>query len=101
MTTSVLGIVWYEESEYDRCKASFIDGDALEDSWAQWKKRADEIRNELVKDGFVVIQVRINPDTFPAWCVSQGVQPDHNARTAFATVEACRAAAEQHIGPLA
>ncbi|WP_407973206.1 hypothetical protein ACJ51O_35580 (plasmid) [Burkholderia pyrrocinia] len=96
MAIPVLGIAWYKEYEYERCKALFIDADTLPDCWSQWKQQAEAIRNDLINDGFVVIAVDINPDTFPTWCSAHGLQPDQSSRMAFASAEACRTMVEQY-----
>ncbi|EDT00020.1 conserved hypothetical protein [Burkholderia ambifaria IOP40-10] len=96
MAIPVLGIAWYRECEYERCKTLLLDADTLPDRWSQWKEQAEAIRNDLIKDGFVVIPVHINPDTFASWCSANGFQPDQSGRMAFASAEACRTMVEQY-----
>ncbi len=91
MAIEVLGIVWYNELDYDRCRALFIDGHTLPESWKVWREQAESVRKNLVQDGVVVIPTYIDPNTFPNWCASHGLLPDHQGRSSFASAEACRA----------
>ncbi|MCA8260837.1 hypothetical protein LGM79_09945 [Burkholderia multivorans] len=85
-----VGIAWYKESDYDRCKALFVDGHKLPVSFLQWKDQAEQIRKRFVREGKVVVQAYIDPDTFSAWCASNGYDVDARGRMAFANAEAYR-----------
>lgn len=91
-----IGVAWYKESDYDRCKALFTDGHKLPLSFLQWKDQAEQIRKRCIREGKVVVQAYIDPDTFPAWCAANGHDIDARGRMAFANAEAYRIVMERN-----
>jgi hypothetical protein len=91
-----LGMVWYKESDYDRCKALFTDGHKLPLSFLQWKDQAEQGRKRFIRAGKVVVQAYIDPDTFPNWCAANSQNVDASGRMAFANAEAYRVIMERN-----
>lgn len=86
----VVGMVWYNEADYDRLKAMFIDGNVLPRTFLQWQDLAEQGRKRLVRQGHMVVKAHIDPNTFPDWCVKHGHKLDSNGRNAFGNAEAAR-----------
>ena len=94
-----IGMVWYKESDYDRLKAMFIDGQVLPRSFLQWQDLAEQGRKRLVRQGHIVVKAYIDPDTFPDWCIQQGHKLDASGRNAFGNAEAYRIVMESQRNP--
>jgi hypothetical protein len=95
-SVQAVGIAWYQEADYDRCKALFADGPNFPLSFLQWQDQAEQIRKRCVRNGQIVVKTYIDPDTFPAWCAANGKNVDASGRTAFASAEAYRVTKERH-----
>jgi hypothetical protein len=91
----VLGVAWYMQEDYDRCRAMFIDGNVLPRSYREWKQQIERFRERLVKQGILVVQAYIDPDMFPDWCTANGCQPDADGRDIFAADLAGRVMSER------
>lgn len=81
---SVQAMVWYKEEDWDTLKNMFADGDLLPKSYADWLGRAEEMKSQVQASGDAVIKVYIDPETFPAWCESKGLEMDSEARSQLA-----------------
>ena len=78
------GIPWYRREDWDALKRILEDSDKLHDSFDDWRKAAGGLENHLRSQGHVVERAYIDPDTFPDWCRSRGLNVDAHARTEFA-----------------
>lgn len=85
-----VGIAWYREADYEKLKSIFDDGNLLPSTYDQWLKMAEGGRKQFLSDGYLVVQVYIDPDTFPAWCRERGLKVDANARTQFGATESSK-----------
>jgi hypothetical protein len=83
MQVSVTGIGWYRREDYDRLKAMFKDGSKLPDTFDSWLQSAQNLYDKLTGQGHVVVKADIDPDTFPEWCRTRGMEMDAKARMAY------------------
>lgn len=81
---SVQAMVWYKEEDWETLKNLFVDGDSLPASYEDWRRRAEDMKNEAQAAGDAVIKVFIDPQTFPEWCENKGMAMDSEARSQLA-----------------
>lgn len=82
---SAAGIPWYRREDWDALKRIFVDPDDLHDTFDEWRKAAGNLESNLRRDGHVVERAYIDPETFPDWCRSRGLNIDARARSQFAS----------------
>jgi hypothetical protein len=75
-----VGAYWIEEADYPAVLKIFDDGNTLPRTWNEWLKIAEEMEKGLKAYGHPVLRVRIDPATFPAWCVAHGTTPGRQGR---------------------
>lgn len=81
----VAGVVWYKDEEtYMKALSIFEDGDSLPRTYQEFILCHAYATQEAEERGFVALKAEIDPDAFLAWCGSHNIQPDRNARMAFA-----------------
>jgi hypothetical protein len=78
-----VGAYWIEEADYPAALKIFEDGDSLPRSFAEWRRIAEEMEKGLKAYGHVVERVRIDPATFPAWCVARGTTAGRQGRRMY------------------
>ncbi len=84
MPATLIGITWYHAQDYDRLKAMFPDGGRLPDTFESWLENARNVWDTMTGEGFLLVKAYIDPDTFPEWCRSHGMEMDAKARVNFA-----------------
>ncbi len=82
--SSIIGIPWCREEDYDAFRSLFEDFYDLAATWAQFAKTAEDAEPDYQQRGAIVERVYIDPDTFPKWCASQGRRVNASARHRFA-----------------
>lgn len=85
MQVQVVGIAWYRREHYSALLLMFEDGDKLPGSYDEWLRRAEGTRKGLEAKGVRVVRAYIDPDEFPRWCRSKGLNVDADARMAFSS----------------
>lgn len=86
----LMGLAWYKAENYARLRSMFTDGDKLPLTFEEWAKGAENGVNDLRGKGYTVVKVNIDPDSFPAWCASRGMEINSRARLRFARESAIR-----------
>lgn len=81
---SVQAMVWYKEEHWQPLKEMFVDGDRLPVSYSDWLTRAEAMKGEAEAAGDAVIKVFIDPESFPEWCSSKGLEMNSEARAQLA-----------------
>ena len=79
------GIAWYRQEDYAKIKRIMIDHRKLPDTYKKWSKSANAGVEKLRAEGHIVEKVNIDPETFPSWCIANGMEVDANARMRFAS----------------
>lgn len=85
-----IGMVWYKEADYLQILQLLSDAHLLPRTFLQWQDKAEQGRKRYLRAGHIVVKAYIDPNTFPAWCNSRGLNIDAHARTEFANAEAAR-----------
>jgi hypothetical protein len=81
----LVGIVWFkDELAYRRALTYFIDCQNMPATFEDWKSLVGGQLEEIKRVGNIAIRADFDPETFIAWCNSRGLQPNSQARTAFA-----------------
>ena len=78
-----LGAYWIDEEDYPAALKMFADGNTMPRTWNEWLKIAEEMERGLKAYGHVVMRVRIDPTTFPAWCADQNTNTGREGRKRF------------------
>ena len=85
----IVGLAWYEPSQWSRLLELADDRDALEDTYEQWRQSAANTMVTFATQGVILRPVAIDPDEVAAWCRERGRPFDGAARSEF-TVESMR-----------
>ncbi len=85
----IVGLAWYEASQWSRLLELADDRDALDDTYEQWRQSAANTMVTLATQGVILRPVAIDPDEVAAWCREQGRPFDGAARSEF-TAESMR-----------
>lgn len=85
---SAVGIPWYRRDDYERIRAVMVDGHRLPPTFAAWLKAAQQVIEQLHRQGAVAVKAHVDPDAFVSWCAARGLQVDADARQQFAAAVA-------------
>jgi len=78
-----VGAYWIEEADYPAMLRISDDGNTMPRTWTEWRKMAEEMEKGLKAYGHPVLRVRIDPNTFPAWCKAQNTTPGRQGRKLY------------------
>jgi len=78
-----LAVCWYDETQWNNMKE--LDPGAMYDSYESWRKNANRAVNEMKKAGHEIKKVSIRADAFREWCKERGMEPNGDARSAYAS----------------
>jgi len=84
MQVQAMGFVWYRKEDFQRCKAMFVDGSKIADTYDEWLAAAQSGYDKLARQGVRLVKAYIDPDTFPEWCRAHNETLDAKGRTAYA-----------------
>jgi len=77
------GVAWYKADQWDRLCEIAADKDALEETYSEWVKVAENGCAELSKAGVAFEKVVVDVDELEAWCRERGVPVDGANRSHF------------------
>lgn len=78
------GVVWYTtETDYFRALAVFEDALNMPATYDDWMGQVEQLIEYAKRDGWVLVRAELDPNTFPGWCKSRGLNVDAKARVAF------------------
>lgn len=80
----IIGMVWYEREHYDAIRRVMTDREKLPATFHEWRMKAETEEKKFRREGKIVVRVLIDPETFPDWCRSRGLNIDAQARNLFA-----------------
>jgi hypothetical protein len=81
---STIGVAWYEPDQWQQLLAVSVDRDKLEDTYDEWVQDAERVIKELRRHGLHVVKVRVKIDELVAWCQSQNISVNGEARSQYA-----------------
>lgn len=82
---SKTGVAWFSKEDYAELKKLFTDGDKLPATYEQWLAKAENLVENLRRDGHIVVKAHIEPKAFAEWCRSRGLNINSRARIRFAS----------------
>ena len=85
MQIQITAMAWFKRENFDRLLAMFEDGHKLHRTYDKWLQAAETGRKTFEVKGGRVICVDIDPDDFPKWCNTKGMNLDANARMRYAS----------------
>lgn len=83
-----LGMVWYRAEDYDAILRIMTDRHILPSHYHVWLMNAETGEKKYRRDGYIVIRAYIDPETFPDWCRTRGLNVDAEARMQYANITA-------------
>ena len=95
-TIRITGMVWYRAEDYDACRRIMADRDQLSAAFHIWRMQAETGEKKLRREGHTIVRAYIDPETFPDWCRTRGLNIDAQARMQYANLVAKEAAGNSH-----
>lgn len=80
----IVGMVWYRAEDYDAIRRIMADGHKLPATFDEWRPKAEAGEQRLRVEGKTVFRAFVDPETFPDWCRTRGLDIDAKARNLFA-----------------
>lgn len=77
-----LGMCWFDEEQWNLLKD--LDPDGTDDTYSDWRKRANEAFSELRASGQDIVKVSIKIEELLAWCEERGCEPVSSSRSEYA-----------------
>lgn len=82
----VTGMVWYRPEDYSAILRIMTDSQKLPRTFHEWRMKAESGEKKLRRDGHTIVRAYIDPETFPDWCRSRGLDIDAEARMQYANL---------------
>ncbi len=79
----VVGIGWYDATQWAKLKEVAADSDRLDKSHEAWQRSAERTAQELASQGLAVRRVPIDVDALIQWCRVHHKEIDGNARAEY------------------
>jgi hypothetical protein len=79
----LVGIGWYDATQWAKLKQVAADATDLDDSHADWQRNAEWTERELSQRGLHVRRVAIDVDALVAWCRERGKPINGDSRTEY------------------
>jgi len=76
-------IAYYREKDWERFIYMIDDSENMHDTWREWHKDFKKAKNELMKEGFTVIDIVIDLDELSTYCMLRGLKNDGRTRSQF------------------
>ena len=92
----VAGMVWYRPEDYDAAILIMADRHKLTDPFHIWRMKAETGEKKMRRDGYTTVRAYIDPETFPDWCRSRGLEINAQARMEYANLIAKEHAGNTH-----
>ncbi|HVO68840.1 MAG TPA: hypothetical protein VMT24_02275 [Aggregatilineaceae bacterium] len=81
-------IAWYREDQWERLREISADRDQLDDTYAEWVIKAEEVMKHLAAQGLSIEKVEIDLEDLQRWCEAQRMPVDSRARASYAAEKA-------------
>ena len=80
----VVGFAWYRPAQGQRVRDISSDADALEDTYEEWLRLAEQKLTELKAGGLRVEKVDVDSEQLILWCNERGLEMNAQARSRYA-----------------
>jgi hypothetical protein len=94
-----IGLGWYSAEQWLRLVEASDDRSALDASYADWQRSAEEAYAELQAQGYAVRKLMVRVDDLKAWC-QERARPVNAAARAEYVAELCRMSGTPQRPPL-
>jgi len=91
MQVAATGIPWYRRADWSWIVAVMDDADRLPASYDAWLAKAEQVIQNVEREGGIAVKAHLDPDAFPAWCRERGLNVDARARMQYASWVAAEA----------
>ena len=81
----VYTMTWFQPEEWQKLKQAVDDPTTLDDSYEDWKSGAEQAIRDFRENGQSVQKISVKVDKLLEWCAEQGLRPDGQARSQYAT----------------
>ena len=82
--STVIIFCWYQPEEWAKLKIAVDDPSSLDDTYDDWRKKAESALFELRSQGHVIRKVALKVEKLLAWCAENHCKPDSEYRTQYA-----------------
>ena len=79
----LVGVGWYTEVDWAKVKASAVDAERFEASYAEWVEMAKQALADLRATGIAAEESYVKASELLAWCLAHNEPNDAAARTEF------------------
>jgi hypothetical protein len=80
----VVDFAWYRPAQWQRVRDISSDADALEDTYEEWLRLAEQKLTELKAGGLRVEKVDVDSEQLILWCNERGLEINAQARSRYA-----------------
>ena len=91
--STVVGVTWYTEENWNKVKAAATDSERFEETYAKWSAMAREAIADLKKAGVNAVKVLVIPNELLPWCLAHN-KPNNAASQAEFVSEKLRSQSE-------
>ncbi len=79
-----IAFCWYQPEQWQELKEVVPDPEAMNATYAEWKKDANKAFNSFTAKGLNIKKVSINTKKLVAWCSEKGLEPISSSRSEYA-----------------
>lgn len=87
---------WWRPDNYARVVEISADKEQFVDTFEEWRESAQELFNEIQKQGLLAVKVMVDPEELLAWATSEGYEINSSTRSQFAVLTFERQNRERH-----
>ncbi|MCX7111654.1 MAG: hypothetical protein NTX45_16320 [Proteobacteria bacterium] len=82
-SSTVVGLTWYTEEQWERVKATAVDPGRFESTYVEWQAMAINALAEIQKTGMNVVKFFVIPDELQSWCLLHDKPNSATSRAEF------------------
>lgn len=76
-------LAYYREKDWNRFINMIDDRQSMHDSWEEWHNAFEKSKNDLIKQGFDIVNVIVDLDELAYYCLTHRIPNDGKARSEF------------------
>ena len=80
---SVVTLAYYEQKDWTRFLALIDDREHVCDTWEEWHHIYERSKKDLLAEGFIVKEQKVDLDELVEYCKNHGMKNDGKARSQF------------------